>query len=30
MFVEALKLKMPDTVTQFMSHNEGEEDLEGK
>jgi hypothetical protein len=27
MFVEALKLEMPDTVTEFMSHNAGEEDL---
>jgi hypothetical protein len=30
MFVEALKLEMPDTVTNFMSHKAGEEDLKGK
>jgi len=30
MFVEGLKPEMPDTVTKFMSHNTGEEDLKGK
>lgn len=27
MFVEALKLEMPNTVTEFMSHKASEEDL---